>query len=190
MKIGCDYGDMPEVPREDYDEERGEHAYKGCFWSMVLAIVTFVIVSVILLTSCTTTEYVPVVQTNTEHHWHTDSVKEKDSTYHEKTTTIMQLDSAAMAKYGIQLQKAERAWLVKTEELQRQIERLEAMSQSKDSVHDSIPVPYPVETIKEVPAELSWWQRVRLWLGNMVLMALLGVLVYYGWRLWRVFKVF
>ena len=185
------YGEMPEVPEiDDYYNRRCEKAYKGCFWSMVLALATFLIVSVILLTSCTTTEYVPVVQTNTEHHWHTDSVKEKDSTYHEKTTTIMQLDSAAMAKYGIQLQKAERAWLVKTEELQRQIERLEAMSQSKDSVHDSIPVPYPVETIKEVPAELSWWQRVRLWLGNMVLMALLGVVGYYGRRLLRVFKVF
>jgi hypothetical protein len=55
MKIGCNFGDMPEVPLEDYDEERGEHAYKGCFWSMVLALATFLIVSVILLTSCTTT---------------------------------------------------------------------------------------------------------------------------------------
>jgi hypothetical protein len=188
MKIACDYGDMPEVPREDYDEEKSDKAYKGCFWSLVLSIVTFVIVSVLLLTSCTTTKYVPVVQTNTEHHWHTDSVKEKDSTYHEKTTTIMQLDSAAMAKYGIRLQKAERAWLVKTEELQRQIERLEAMSQSKDSVHDSIPVPYPVETIKEVPASLSWWKRVRLWLGNIVLLALLGVVVYYGYRFYKVWR--
>ena len=101
----------------------------------------------------------------------------------------MQLDSAAMAKYGIRLQKAERAWLVKTEELQRQIERLEAMSQSKDSVHDSIPVPYPVETIKEVPAPLSWWQKLRLWLGNIVLLALLGVAVYYGVKCYKVYKL-
>ena len=184
-----DYGEMPEVPEiDDYTNRRYDKAYKGCFWSMVLALATFLIVSVILLTSCTTTEYVPVVQTNTEHHWHTDSVKEKDSTYHEKTTTIMQLDSAAMAKYGIQLQKAERAWLVKTEELQHQIERLEAMSQSKDSVHDSIHVPYPVETIKEVPAELSWWQRVRLWIGNCVLLALLGVAGYWILKIYRVWK--
>ena len=167
-----------------------EKSYKGCWLSLLGFIATMVLFAVMALTSCTTTKYVPVVQTNTEHHWHTDSVKERDSTYHEKTITIMQLDSAAMAKYGIQLKTAERAWIVKTKELQRQIERLEAMSQSKDSVHDSIPVPYPVETIKEVPAELSWWQRVRLWLGNAVLLALLGVVGYYGWRLWRVFKVF
>jgi hypothetical protein len=95
----------------------------------------------------------------------------------------MQLDSAAMARYGIQLQKAERAWLVKTEELQRQIERLEAMSATRDSVHDSIPVPYPVEVIKEVPEELSWWQQLRLWLGNVLLAVLVGASVYGVFRL-------
>ena len=56
------------------------------------------------------------------------------------------------------------------------------------ATHDTIPQPY--EVVKEVPAELSWWQRVRLWLGNAVLLALLGVVGYYGWRLWRVFKFF
>lgn len=154
----------------------------------VLVIWMVILFVLALLASCGTTEYVPVVQTNTEHHWHTDSVHEKDSTYHEKTTTIMQLDSAAMAKYGIRLEKAERAWLVKTEELQREIERLEAMSMSKDSVHDSIPVPYPVEVIREVPAELTWWQRLRLWLGNAVLLALLGVAGYWGVRCYKVYK--
>ena len=156
----------------------------------VLVIWMVILFVLALLASCKSVEYVPVVQTNTEHHWHTDSIHEKDSTYHEKTTTIMQLDSAAMAKYGIQLQKAERAWLVKTEELQRQIERLEAMSQSKDSVHDSIPVPYPVEVIREVPAELSWWQRLRLWIGNIGLMAILGFVGYWGVRMWKVYHSF
>ena len=154
---------------------------------LALMVVMFVFA---LLMSCGTTEYVPVVQTNTEHHWHTDSVHEKDSTYHEKTTTIMQLDSAAMAKYGIQLKSAERAWLVKTEELQRQIDRLEAMSVSKDSVHDSIPIPYPVEVIREVPAELTWWQKLIMWIGNIGLIAILGVIGYYGVKLWRVYKFF
>ena len=64
MKIVCDYGDMPEVPREDYDEEKSDKAYKGCFWSLVASIVTFVIVSVLLLTSCTTTKVVEVEKVN------------------------------------------------------------------------------------------------------------------------------
>lgn len=124
-----------------------------------------------LLGSCTTTQYVPVVQTHEQHHWHTDSVKEKDSTYHEKETIIQELDSAAMAKYGIRLKSAERAWLVRTAELQRQIERLEAMSAVRDSVHDSIPVPYPV--IKEVPADLPWYERGLMAIGGFFIMLLM-----------------
>lgn len=171
-----------------YDDSDRQRALKRVIKYLIIWLVFLMLLA--WLTSCTTTEYVPVVQTNTEHHWHTDSVHEKDSTYHEKTITIMQLDSAAMAKYGIQLQKAERAWLVKTEELQRQIERLEAMSQSKDSVHDSIPVPYPVEVIREVPAELNWWQKLRLWIGNIGLFAILGAVGWFGVRLWKVYHFF
>ena len=171
-----------------YDEKDFNRALCNVIkWLVVWMVILFVLA---LLASCKQVEYVPVIQTQTEHHWHTDSVKEKDSTYHEKTTTIMQLDSAAMAKYGIRLEKAERAWLVKTEELQREIERLEAMSMSKDSVHDSIPVPYPVEVIREVPAELTWWQKLRLWIGNIGLLAILGVIGYYGVRIWKVCKFF
>jgi hypothetical protein len=81
-----------------------------------------------------------------------------------------------MAKYGIQLKSAERAWLVKTAELQRQIERLEAMSIQKDSVHDSIP--YPVEVIKEVPAKLSWWQELMVRLGFVSLIFVSVFLLY------------
>ena len=120
------------------------------------------------LAGCKQTEYVPVVETHDVHHWHTDSVKQKDSVYHEKTTTIMQLDSAAMATYGIQLKSAERAWLVKTAELERQIERLMAMSATKDSVHDSIP--YPVEVIKEVPREPSGIERGLMMVGILAFM--------------------
>ena len=130
------------------------------------------------LAGCKQTEYVPVVETHDVHHWHTDSVKQTDSVYHEKTTTIMQLDSAAMATYGIQLKSAERAWLVKTEELERQIERLMAMSATKDSVHDSIP--YPVEVIKEVPREPSGIERGLMMVGILSIMIIIICVV---WKL-------
>lgn len=166
---------------EDNRDVFWQRSMIGCF-SYALGILIGILMA-LLLAGCTTTKYVPVVQTNTEHHWHTDTVREKDSTYHEKTTTIMQLDSSAMAKYGIHLQNAERAWMVKTDELQRQIERLEAMSQTRDSVHDSIPVPYPVEKIVEVPAELSWWQQTRLHLANILLWVIAIAGVVWGVRL-------
>ena len=168
MKIGCDYGDMPEVPREDYDEERGEHAYKGCFWSMVLALATFLIVSVILLTSCTTTKVVTVekVRTDTTYitKWQHDSVWKHDS-----ILVSEKGDTVRIEKWH-------------TEYVEREVH--DTLYQAKT---DSIPVPY--EVVKEVPAPLSWWQRVRLWLGNVVLLVLLAVAVYYGVKCYKVYKL-
>ena len=53
---------------------------------------------------------------------------------------------------------------------------------------DSIPVPYPVE--KRVPAELSTWQRIRLWLGNIMLIALGLAGLWYSRRWWWKFVKF
>ena len=168
MKIGCDYGDMPEVPREDYDEERGEHAYKGCFWSMVLALATFLIVSVILLTSCTTTKVVEVerVRTDTTYitKWQRDSVWLHDSIHVTERGDTVRIER----------------WHTKW----RDRLRVDTIYRAKT---DSIPVPY--WKIKEVPAPLSWWQRVRLWMGNVVLLALLGVAIYYVVKCYKVFKL-
>lgn len=41
------------------------------------------------------------------------------------------------------------------------------------STHDTIPMPYPVEVIKEVERELTWWQKVRMFAGSLML-AMLG----------------
>ena len=38
------------------------------------------------------------------------------------------------------------------------------------SRRDTVPVPYPVE--KRVPVQLNTWQQLRIWLGNIVLVAL------------------
>ena len=124
-----------------------------------------------LLSSCTTTRVVTVPEVHEVIHHQSDTIIKKDSVIHEKETTIMQLDSAAMAKYGIQLKSAERAWLVKTTELEREIERLMAMSATKDSVHDSIPVPYPVE--KFVERSRSTLEKVLLCVGILTFMALI-----------------
>jgi hypothetical protein len=56
-------------------------------------------------------------------------------------------------------------------------------------VHDTLyrsktdSIPYPVEVIKEVPAELTWWQQARLHLANILLFGLLiGVIIWIGKR--------
>ena len=53
------------------------------------------------------------------------------------------------------------------------------------ATHDTIPQPYPVEV--QVPAPLSWHQHLRLWLGSILLIALLLAAGYGLFRLWRRF---
>ena len=169
-----------------YDPYKGmtddERMKAGCLQGVAyfVAVIVALIVCA-LLGSCTTTKYVPVTETHTEHHWHTDTVRERDSTYTERKTIIRELDSAAMARYGIQMESNQRAWLVLQREMENRLRELEHMTAQRDTVHDSIPVPYPVDVIKEVPAELTWWQQTRLHLANILLYLLLIVgIIYIG----------
>ena len=138
----------------------------------VLIGILAVMVALWFLCSCETTKYIPVTSEHTEHHWHTDTVFQKDSVVKESLTTVMQLDSAAMAKYGIQLKSAERAWLVKTAEMERIINELMAKSDVRDTVRDSIPVPTPVEVIKEVEKPRSWFEKGLIGVGIIAIMIL------------------
>ena len=137
-----------------------------------LLLVLLALVLVTQLSGCKQIEYVTVPEVHEVHHHHTDSVFQRDSVVKESLTTVMQLDSAAMAEYGIQLKNAEKAWLVRTKELERQIQQLKELR--NDSIHevDTVCKPYPVEVIKEVPLELSWWQKTRIYAGNVLLIGL------------------
>lgn len=129
--------------------------------------------AIVLLAGCKTKERIVTVETvRTEHHWHTDSIERIDTLLREKTTTIMQLDSSQMAMYGIKLKTAEQAWLIQNKELEQRIRQLQRMTTDRDTVRDSIPVPYPVEKIVKVDKPLSWWQRLRMMIGGIVLIGL------------------
>ena len=168
-----------EMDKELKDMSEDDLIKIGCLRSGILLLLSFAAMLICgLMLSCKTVEYVEMPSQHTEHHWHTDSVWKTDSVIHEKETIIMQLDSAAMAKYGITLKAAERAWLVRTAEMERQIQQLMQLYQQKDSVHDTIP--YPVEVVKEVPADLTWWQQTRLHMANILLWLLLLAAVIYG----------
>ena len=133
-----------------------------------------------LLTGCSTKEYVPITETRTEHHWHTDSVKERDSTHTERETVIREVDSAAMARYGIQMQANQRAWLVLQREMENRMRELEHMTANKDTVRDSIPVPYPVEKIVERKRSTMEWGLILIGV-----VALMSGIVWIAWRLKR-----
>lgn len=42
------------------------------------------------------------------------------------------------------------------------------------SVHDTIPMPYPVEVIKEVEKELNWRERIQMGVGEFAMWLLLA----------------
>lgn len=182
-----DYNNPNDLWRNNgYDPYKGmsdeERLKAGCL-QLFIMVGAFIVALLIcaLFGSCTTTKYVPVQQQHTEHHWHTDSVKERDSIHTENTTIIREVDSAAMAKYGIQMQANQRAWLVLQREMENRLRELEHMTAQRDTVRDSVPVPYPVEVTKEVPAKLTWWQQTRLHLANILLYLLLIVgIIYVG----------
>jgi len=131
-----------------------------------------------LLMGCTTTRYVPVTETHTEHHWHTDTVKERDSTHTERETIIREVDSAAMARYGIQMQANQRAWLVLQKEMENRLRELEHRSAHKDTVRDSIPVPYPVTEYVERKRSTMEWGLI-----------LIGVVALMSGIVWIIFKI-
>lgn len=148
--------------------------------TMKTAIILAIIITCVLmaiLSSCTTTKYVPVTETRTEHHWHTDTVRQRDSTHTERETIIRELDSAAMVKYGIQMERNQRAWLVLQREMENRLLELEHMTAQRDTVRDSIPVPYPV--VKMVEKPLSWWERLRLNIFNVLLGVIALVIIFF-----------
>ena len=128
-----------------------------------LYLLAVVVIAILLMCSCTTTTLVPIETVHTEHHHHTDSVIKSDSVITGKETLIRELDSAAMAEYGIRLKNAERAFLIQTKEFERQIQKL--MEQRSDTVVkvDSVQIPVPVER------KHNRWERICIDYGKMMI---------------------
>lgn len=131
-------------------------AYKGCGWPAIAALL-LMIAWLIVGASCTTTKYVTVPEVHTDTvritNHQTDSIFVHDSIYHmEKGDTIL-----------IEW------WHTKYKE-----------KMVYDTIYqhriDTIPKPYPVEV--KVPRELSWWQRLRLHLGNIMLVIIGAAILY------------
>lgn len=184
-----DYNNPNDMWRHNgYDPYRGlsdeERLKAGCLQGAAFVLmIIFALAMCVLLGSCTTVKYVPVPEVH--EHWHhsTDTIHKTDSIIDRQTTTIREVDSATMAKYGIQMKDMQRAWIIETNRLQRELSELR--HRHTDTIHERDSIPYPVEVIKEVPAELTWWQQARLHLANILLYLLLIVgIIYIGrWHL-------
>ena len=156
---------------KDYTSEEATFI-SGCF--SLLASFSIFLLALLLLTvflsGCASPKVVMVPEVHEIHHHHTDSVHEVDSFAVERETVVMQLDSSAMAEYGIRLEKAEKAWLVRTKELERELQRIAQIKNDSVAKRDSIP--YPVEVVKEVN-RLYWWQKVLAYSGAIAIFMLI-----------------
>ena len=120
-----------------------------------------------LLSGCTTTKYVPVIENHTDTlrvvQHHRDSIYLHDSTFvHE----FIQGDTVRIVTEMWHTQYRDR---LKTDTVYR-------------SRVDSVPVPYPVEKTVKVEKPLTWWQQARLHLANIILVLLA---IFAGVKLWK-----
>ena len=117
--------------------------------------------AVLVLSSCTTTKYVPVI----EHHTDTliQTNIQRDSIYvHDSISVTQKGDTISIDRWH-------------TKYIEKQVHDTTYVSKT-----DTIPLPYPVE--KEVPAELTWWHQTRLHIADIVLWMLLLLAVVYALR--------
>ena len=116
-----------------------------------------------LFSSCTTTKYVPVI----EHHTDTliQTKVQKDSVFmHDSVEVRIAGDTVTIDRWH-------------TKYISKEVH--DTIYQSKT---DSVPAPYPVEVIKEVPAELTMWQRLKMKVGGTAIIILLLAFAIWVWR--------
>jgi hypothetical protein len=114
-----------------------------------------------LLGSCKSVEYVPVIEHHTDTLIQTKIVK--DSVYMKDSTHV-----------------SEKGDTVKIEHWHTEFVKKEVHDTIYISKTDSVPAPYPV--IKEVPAELNWWQRLKMRAGGLAILLCLLAFLIWVWR--------
>ena len=138
-----------------------EASYRCCWWGFWLFII---LVLVGFLMSCTTTRVVTVERVKNDTTYITK--QQRDSIWlHDSIHVMERGDTISIERWH-------------TKYIEREIH--DTLYRAKT---DSIPVPY--EVIKEVPAELSWWQTARIHLANILLYAILifGIIKLGKWHL-------
>lgn len=135
------------------------------------------IFALLTILGCTTTKYIEVPVVHKEFISKTDTVTRVDSIINEKATIIRELDSVAMAEFGIQLHNKEKAFLIEKNSLERKVKELSEHKVDTVVVRDSIP--YPVEVTKEVPRKVNWLEQTLMSIGTLVVLGIIFSLIRY-----------
>ena len=123
-------------------------------WHIPLGIVFAVVFLALLMCSCKSVEYVPVIQHETHH----------DSIYFTK----VQKDSVWLHDSILIKDRGDTVWVEKwhTKYVEKQVHDTTYIAKI-----DSIPAPYPVKEYVEKP--LKWWQKSLIWTGILALMVVI-----------------
>ena len=139
---------------------------EGMSISSILAGIILGLIACALITlcnSCTTTKYVPVI----EHHTDTVMVNkvQKDSIFmHDSVEIRIAGDTVTIDRWH-------------TKYISKEVH--DTIYQSKT---DSVPAPYPVEVIKEVPAELTMWELLKMKAGGIAILLCIFAFLFWIWR--------
>ena len=129
----------------------------GCSLPAVGIVVLLLIL--LMLSGCRSIQYVPVIEHRTDSLYITKYVR--DSIYLQASTSVKDMGDTVTIE----------TW--HTKYIHRYVHDTVYIA-----THDTVPRPYPVEV--KVPAELSWWQRVRMTLGEVFIGVLVLGLVLFG----------
>ena len=158
--IPIDYNDPNKMWRHtEYDPYKGmsdeERMKAGCLQGGIyfLAVVVAMLLCSLLFSSCKSVEYVPVIEHKTDTVW-------RNRTAHD---SIYVHDSVSVWQKGD---------IVTIDRWHTRYKLKEVHDTIYISKTDSVPASYLMEVIKEVPAELTWWQQTRLHMMNGILLLL------------------
>ena len=143
------------------DDERMK---AGCLHlASYIVVILFGLLLCALFGSCKSVEYVPVIEHQTDTLIETKIVK--DSVYLKDSIHVSEKNDTV---------KIER-W--HTEFLMKEVHDTVYISKT-----DSIPVPYPVEVIKEVPTELTMWEQLKMKVGGIAILLCIFAFLFWIWR--------
>ena len=169
----------------------------GCIVQVALytLVAAFVVMSLICLTGCKQTQYVPVETVRTERVEVHDTVTVNDSTARNDSTLtntqmlLQKVDSAYLAMLGI-INAPPEAWLLQMNTTTKHTSN-ETASHKEQQTHssDSVRTKY-VEKPYPVPAQLSRWQKFccdygKIMLGASAALAILLLIILLYWIRYR-----
>ena len=146
-----------------------QKAYKGCGWSLIAFL--FLLAAVLILGSCTTTRYVTVPE------YHTDTL----------IVTKQQRDSVWLhdSIYTSEKQKGDTIFVEVRKWSTKYREKI-VHDTTYISKVDTIAKPYPVP--EYIERKLTWWQRLRIHLGNIMLAVIAGAILYTAAKIYLKFR--